>query len=425
MDDPGSTDTTFLYELAREGRHSELVGYLKRADRATIRRRAAELLGEFADTAAPPQRSEVVYELIAAVETDADDAVRAQAVNAIVQYGDEAFERLIEELADFEVGEASEEALRALFTDWLSRDYPELRFVAVTALGRFAGSDALPEIVGAFTDPDPRVRAKAVESCRGLADERCIDPLAERLEDSSGRVRREAAMALGAIGTERALEALIPATRADDEELRQIAVDELGQFDSLKPLVVLLRALDDPSDAVRRSAVLSIVQLFNKPPAERDGADEVPQTIVEQLDGADVPDVVPDLVDIVEETTLSRPRRNAAWLLGRLADDSPEEVQEALVDLLDAEHESTANVAAASLARLGGEGLAKRLRLFMQDYEEDSPPHRRAAAVLEEIGSDPESELVTNAVEYTYVRDPSDYTRQKRQDDADGDEPAA
>ncbi|MFC7058134.1 HEAT repeat domain-containing protein [Halovenus salina] len=90
-------------------------------------------------------------------------------------------------------------------------------------------------MVEAFTDPDPRVRRRAVRSCGAIGDDRIVEALAERLTDPDTRVEKEAASALGAIGTAKALDALIPAARSGDSEVRQIAIDQLGQYGSLDP----------------------------------------------------------------------------------------------------------------------------------------------------------------------------------------------
>jgi len=179
----------------------------------------------------------------------------------------------------------------------------------------------------------------------------------------------------------------------DDDEVRARAID------------ALLRFGDD---------ALSLVQLIGE--AHESESHEIRQTIAEQLARIDADDIVPLFVDILAESQRWAIRRNTAWLLGHVVDDEPDEqVYDCLVDALDDEDGTTAKVAASTLADIGDKRLEKRLRLFIQDHEEGSQPHQRAEFILEKIGGNPESELVKNSVEYTYVRDPADYTKQKQQ----------
>lgn len=407
-----SRGETFLYELARNRQTTELVGYLKRGNRAVVRQRAAELLGDFSDLRDESQREEVIQELIRAVESEDDGDVRAQAIDSLVRYGDDALQRLIDQYTDFDASKAPDWVIAEQLLEWLDEDRPEFRLVAATGLGRFGDAGVLPALVEVLTDPDPRVRIRAVRACGRIGDERSVDALAPRLTDPDPRVQKEAASALGAIGSEEALEALIPAARNADEGVRQIALDALGQFGSLKPLVVLLRALEDSSGHIRRTAVVSLIELFVRAPPEQ--SHEVRTTVASQLDKLAATDVIPPLVDIMDQSSRWAIRRNAAWLLGSLVDDPDEDVHNCLIDALDDEDDTTAQIAATSLATIGGDGLEKRLLLFMQEHEEGSPARKRAKFVLDQLGTDPGIELITMGVNYTYVSKPDDYTRQKR-----------
>lgn len=403
-----SQGETFLYELARDAKTTELIGYLKRGRSPVVRKRAAELLGDFADFPDEQRRDEIVQELIATVEGGDDEDVRAIAIDSLVRYGDDALERLIDRYSEFDAANAPPWVIAENLIEWLDDDRPEFRLVAATGLGWFGDEGAVPALVRVFTDPDPRVRIRAVRSCGSVADDRAIEALAARLTDPDTRVQKEAASALGAIGTTEALDALVPAARNADPEVRQIAIDELGGYGSLEPLVVLLRALEDSSGPIRRTAVVSLIELFVNAPTEE--SHEVRATVADQLEAMEPTDVVPQLVDIMNESTRWAIRRNAAWLLGRLLEEAPPDVQECLIDALDDEDETTAQVAATTLVRLGGDDLEKRLLLYMQDHEEGSDAHDRAQFVLDKLGTDPGVELVTTGVDYTYVSDPEDYT---------------
>jgi len=72
---------------------------------------------------------------------------------------------------------------------------------AVDALGRI-GAGAVPPLIAALHDPNPRIRAEAARalSRMGPAAQDAVQPLTERLHDPEREVRQAAARALGQIG---------------------------------------------------------------------------------------------------------------------------------------------------------------------------------------------------------------------------------
>ena len=66
-----------------------------------------------------------------------------------------------------------------------------------------------------------------------------------------------------------------------------------------------------------------------------------------------------------------------------------------------------------SLVELESSSLANRLRIFVQQEGGSAVAIERAEAVLEEIEAERVGEVVRNSVDYTYVREPADYTRKK------------
>jgi HEAT repeat protein len=393
-----------------------VVAYLKHGERPEVRSRAAEILGELTDL---PQneRTAVVHALIQAVREESEDSVRARALDALYKHGDDALELLISELADFDIEDAPSWVTAQALVDWLDADHPEFRMVAAAALGRIGGDSVVPHLVGALTDPAPRVRVRAARSCGRLGDQQFISPLADRLEDPNPLVQRAAANALASFRTPEALQHLIPIARADDRELRRVAVDALGQYGSLEPAVMLIRCLTDDVPSIQRTAILSLIQLFADAPSET--ADEVRQAVAAQLRTVDTTEVVPPLLDVMAESQRSRIRWRAAWLLGVVAEpDDPriDDVYDCLVSALE-DDGRTAAAAAQSLAEVGGEELERRLHIYIQDERGSEQSREHVREILDELGSPPSSEVVTNAVDYTYVRDPADYTAQNRHED--------
>ncbi len=408
---------TFLFELARDGETTELIGYLKRGESAVVRQRAAELLGDFAEFPDEQRRDEIVHELIVAIEHGEDLDVQTQAIDSLIRYGDDALRRLVDRFSEFDAGEAPDWKIAESLVQWLDDDRAEFRLVGAAGLEWFGDEGVVPALVDVFTDPDPRVRRRAVRACGAIGDDRCIDALGNRLTDPEPRVQKEAANALGAIGTNEALKPLIPAARTADDAVRQIALGELGQYGSLDPLIVLLSGLEDTSPAIRRTAVVSLIDLFVQAPEDR--SHEVRSTVADQLEAMSPSDVVPELVDILDESSRWAIRRNAAWLLGRLVDDPDDAVYDCLIDALGDEDDTTAQIAATSLIKIGGEDLEKRLLLFMQDNDDDVSAYERAEFVYDNIGGDPEATLVSTGVDYTYVSEPEDYTISDEQSETD------
>lgn len=413
-------ETSFLYELARQGETSRLVGHLKRAENPVVRRRAAELLGEFDDVPEEPRRDEITRGLIAAVEGDDDDSVRAVAIDSLYRHGTDSLERLIESLS---AGTAldTEQGLAELLVEWLESEYPSFRLVAVTALGELGDEEIVPALVETLADPDPRVRARALRACGALGGDNCVPHVAARLEDKYTSVQEAAAIALGAIGTQRALEALVPVvTSAETASVRRIAAEELGQAESLQPLVVLIKALEDSSDAVSKAAMLSLFQLVSRAPAER--TTRIRETIAEQLHSLDDSLVVPPLLDICRETPRTVIRWHAVWFLGRVPSEPREAVVDRLLEALDSDDDSVARVAVSSLEQIANDDVEKRLRIFTQNDDASEEAIARAESLLEKLRPNSASEAVTNSIDVTYVRDPTDYTDSHRDDDQDQDQ---
>jgi len=415
VDDPSDTGDTFMYRLERESEALKLVAHLKRSEKVYVRRRAAEMLGNLSTIRNPDERTRVVEALITAVQEDDDDSVRAAAIDALYQRGEESFDRLIAELSGVAADEASEAVATRVLADWLSADHVEFRLVAATALGRRGATGAVPELVGALTDPDPRVRARAARACGQSDDPRVVDPLSDRLTDDRTMVKEAAANALGRIGTERALEALVPLTRASEESLRLVAVDELGNFGSVKPVVVLIRALDDRSETVQRAAMLSLLELLTTAPTGE--AEGLRRTVLEQLRRVDVSATVPALLDVATDGRREGYRHTAIWLLSRVADERHRStVIEHLVDMLDDPDEIAAKLAANGLVENRCPELEKTLRVYINRERGSPESQARAEAVLDEICDGDTGELVTTSVDYTYVDDPADYTEQNGSD---------
>ncbi|MEF8853841.1 MAG: HEAT repeat domain-containing protein [Haloarculaceae archaeon] len=257
-----------LYELERTSDVQELIGYARRSDNPEIRARAAELLGNFPEH---DDRGDVVNALVSVAQGDDHGAVTAAAVDALDRLGGDAIEQLIADAAGADLdGDGADWVKARAFARALSADLPELRMAAANGLGQLEHTDAVPQLVERFADPDPRVRARAARACGLVADPRATA----------------------------ALEGL----------------------------------LTDEATVVRRTAVYSLVELLANVPTEQ--SHEIRETVVDELSETDDPSVVVPLVEILEESQQRAQRRNTAWLLGRVTEDAERDrVVEALVEV--------------------------------------------------------------------------------------------
>jgi HEAT repeat protein len=137
------------------------------------------------------------------------------------------------------------------------------RSVALGALARL-GRLGPDDLRAALTDPDPAVRARAVE----LAVPAGEIGLVPMLDDPDPLVAEQAAWALGERPPERSVVAALTATagRHDDPLVREAAVAALGALGDPDGLPAVLAATSD-RPAVRRRAVLALAA-FDGPEVE-------------------------------------------------------------------------------------------------------------------------------------------------------------
>ena len=366
-----------LYQHARDGNVERLRDGLG-SESAAVRKRAVEFLGELGDVDNQP----TIDGLLRAATTDDDPEVRGAAVDALDEIGEEALERLLKELTGGGSESEAQWVTARKFARALQAERPELRMAAARALGRLEDGSGLQPLVEALSDEDPRVRLRACEACGTFADPRAIPGLTERLDDEP-RVKRAAANALGNIGTDQALAPLLDLLDDGDEPLRRIAAGALGKANNPEPVEPLARALGDESAVVRNAAVYSIIELLSNVPTQQ--SHSVRDRVVSELKAADDETVVEPLAEILSEGQQSRQRRNAAWILGRVAEAESTLAVEALASALADDDTQTAQFAATSLKSLGGPVVEDQL-LDRIGTEHPEDARAKAVFVLGQIG---------------------------------------
>jgi HEAT repeat protein len=378
-----------LYELERAGDVEGLLSKLRTSDNPEITARAAEMLGDMSDERR--EGHDVTTPLVTlAAETD-DDEVTAAAVDALDRIGQDAIEELIAEMAGLELrdDQQADWAKAKAFSKALGADLPELRMAAANALGSLGKTDVLPRLLDALDDDDPRVRARVARAAGKLDDARACDDLIRRLGDPKAEVRREAAEALGAIGNRQALNALLDMFDDERPVIRRIAVGAMGNFGNARPVEGLVDALGDENGSVRRTAVYSIIELLSNVPTDQSHG--IRETVVEQLSATDDASVVVPMVDILEESTQRRQRRNTAWLLGRVVTQNSGgygRVVKTLVETLADDDQMTSQFAATSLAEIGGTQVESRLLDIVDDGGRPTDVRAQAVFTLGKVGSE-------------------------------------
>lgn len=401
-----------LYQLERERDVDALVETLRRSDNPSIRQRAAEIIGglfesddideeeihrgsspehELEIESATESDSEPVSVVDVLVETVRDDesqSVRAAAIDALDQYGQEALERVVAELSGNALDDTADWVAARAFASVLDDEQPELRMAAATGLGRVGDPNVTGALVKRLEDEDVKVRSRAAIACGRIGDPRAVEPLEAQLErESDVEVRKSAVEALGEIGTEGALAVLLENADDPNEAVRHVVADSLGAFGSVSPVGTLVEYLEDAYEPVRRTAMFSMVEILSNAPPQR--SHEVREATADQLDAARAGQVIPPLAEILMDSSGTPQRRNAAWLLGRVVDEQHRaRAREALVDALGSDDAMTAQFAATSLTRIGGPELESELLEIVRDRSVEEGTRSKAIFVLGKVGGE-------------------------------------
>jgi HEAT repeat protein len=203
---------------------------------------------------------------------------------------------------------------------------PSVRAMALQAVRVLKGSDAIGQLIDALRfDPDPEVRWQAARELEILGDRHAVDALLVALEDRDPWVRAGAAEALKTMADPKTLWPLIRALNDSDTAVRRAAVEGLGRIKDPVAVSPLIRMLFHRDFQTARKAAQSL-KLIGDPsagpalvrtlshwdPVLRGIATEA---LIEMAD----PRVVPDLLKALRSY---RPwtREHAASVLGRLND---------------------------------------------------------------------------------------------------------
>jgi HEAT repeat protein len=383
-----------LYGLERSGDVEKLVELLRESEKPTVRRRAAEILGNLDDP-----ESAGIDALVGAMSDD-DESVRAEAIDALTQQ--EAVDALMKGLGQEVPDSGATWAQAEAFVENLTSETMELRMAAANVLGLLRVEESAKPLAQRLqSEEHPEVRARIARALGRIGEPAATSVLVDCLHGQPLKVRREAAASLGRLTTKESLSGLLSVVEDDSEALRRTAVSSLGRFGNAEPVDALVERLGDPSDLVRRAAVFSLIEILSNVPPDR--SHELRETIVDRMAERSDPSIVASLIEIIEEGTQNHQRRNATWMLGRVAGSQSTKMDaiEALRGVLGEDDNLISQFAATGLAEIGGRSVETSLLEVIETDEYGEDAVAMAAFALGKVGGDRSRQRLEKLVEET------------------------
>ncbi len=248
--------------LERLGTPARIVGMIERDERADDAREllvkfavagARELLAELLAHRSPAVRLAVVDavrrtgradlgpELIGVAADDADPAVRADALDALLALG---------------LRDAVPAAVTAL-TDGDER----VRGAAIRLLAALGGPETARQLAARTADPEPGIRATAARALGGMRQPDVSSDLRPLLSDPEPAVRAAAALAAGDAGARALGDELVPLLDDADPAVRTAAAHSLGRIGPPGAVPALIRAFTDGDPTLREAIATAVVRL--------------------------------------------------------------------------------------------------------------------------------------------------------------------
>lgn len=414
MVDAQNTETRFLASLASSGQFDRLAAYLGSNEPLSVRRKAAHHLSQSLEALAEQDTATLIEELYESTLTETDDTVRAKVIEILIYLDDAAIDTLVQNIESDDYPTPTDSPHPLLYVRWLESKHVELRLLAVAGLGSVGSKQVAQKLAAACTDHDDRIRIRALEECGRLGDPRCVEAVAGCLDASDSDVRTAAARALVRIGTEESLTAVMPLAKDGERQVRQAVIEEIGSVGSLAVFGVILRALNHDDAQFRKAAVRATVELMAYAPSEE--RSRIRKTVGTHLQHSPGRDLVSEIRAITDAEELSI-RRNAVWLLGELLDPAThtDSLQTLVRSVADPDTKTT-KVAVSQLIERDDPVIIDHLEAFIQATELDSAVLKRADFIREEITAKTADDHRKDAVEYTQVSNPSDYTAKHTED---------
>ncbi|ADW71588.1 HEAT repeat domain-containing protein [Granulicella tundricola] len=116
------------------------------------------------------------------------------------------------------------------------------------------GHAAVPALIEALHDSNPKVRGGVAEALATLKDSAAVTPLLAAIHDPDAAVRRSVVVALSSFHDSRTADTVMAETKDPDATVREVVVRLLDRMDDPRAFAALLAATHDPVRAVQLSA---------------------------------------------------------------------------------------------------------------------------------------------------------------------------
>jgi HEAT repeat protein len=144
---------------------------------------------------------------------------------------------------------------------------PAVRATAIECLaGTVATNAAAQAIRRMLSDRDPQVREAAAGALGRMQDRASVQPLSSAMRDENWHVRATAAESLGRMPCPESVDALVAAVADAQWPVRRAAASSLGHIRDSRSIPALTQALGDPHWSVRQSAASSLKAISGQAP---------------------------------------------------------------------------------------------------------------------------------------------------------------
>lgn len=147
------------------------------------------------------------------------------------------------------------EASRAGLVKGLSDNNKSVRQAALNGLAKLQATDNVADICQLLSDPDLTVQSAAIETLAKIQSPDTVKHLITVLQDESEYVRRAAVEVLNEVGDQNAVKDLLNALRDVDWWVKVRAADALGAIGGPKVFDAVLALITDKDEFLRRTAV--------------------------------------------------------------------------------------------------------------------------------------------------------------------------
>lgn len=235
----------------------------------TIRRLAAENLGEFGDECAIDALLELFEDESIAVQETAQDALikiggetTIKKIIPMLQSNKANIRNFVTEMLE-NLKEKAIPALSELLTD---NDH-DVRKFAVDALGSIGCAEGIEHLIKALNDPHVNVSSGAAEALGKIGDDRATDALLDKLEGDPWLVYA-VIESLGKISNNKAVEPLINLPHNGDDVLLSLKIRALGKIGDQKAAGFLFSLFEIQDDCLKAQVIEALECICEKSNAD-------------------------------------------------------------------------------------------------------------------------------------------------------------